>query len=189
MRPCKRSSIASETAETSKETRPLRHGCLGQLLQMAAYLPAMFHMANTEIVSQARKFLHVNIPRFLAVNDYDGDEFRASRRLSAGGMHNDDLLGDYMCTICTVCHTITARVRRPHGIRSARSPLPPEMSMGNPLWILGMVQCGNVPRRWHLVSLRSGRTRKQLGSNRPLLYWSPGHFQPNPLYGIVPNHD
>jgi hypothetical protein len=97
---------------------------------MAAYLPAMFHMANTEIVSQARKFLHVNIPRFLAVNDYDGDEFRASRRLSAGGMHNDDLLGDYMCTICTVCHTITARVRRPHGIRSARSPLPPRDEHG-----------------------------------------------------------
>jgi hypothetical protein len=29
----------------------------------------------------------------------------------------------------------------------------------------------------------------QLGSNRPSVSWSPGHFQPKLNYGIVPNHD
>ena len=31
--------------------------------------------------------------------------------------------------------------------------------------------------------------RRQLGSNRPLMYWSPGNFQPKFNDGIVPNHD
>ena len=46
---------------------------------MASDLPAMFPMANTEVVSHAMGFLYVGIAQFLLLHDYDGCEFRAAR--------------------------------------------------------------------------------------------------------------
>jgi hypothetical protein len=42
---------------------------LRQLLQMASDLPAVFPMANTEVVSQVMGFLYVGIAQFLLSHD------------------------------------------------------------------------------------------------------------------------
>jgi hypothetical protein len=53
-------------------------------------------------------------------------------------------------------------------------------------YISNDVVCGNSPLT-KIASFYFNVT--QLGSNRPLLRWSRGHFQPNSASGIVPNHD
>ena len=53
-----------------------------------------------------------------------------------------------------------------------------------------MVKDVDEGHRWHATQLAAMLDlTPQLGSNRPLLRWSPGHFQPKLNDGIVPNHD